>query len=106
MAIGSGRILLVDENPSRRRSAATLLILSGYSVLPLDCPELHVTLLRSNYNWGVDLILLRAVLDSETENLLARKLGDVPIQKLSFASALDINLPTMVDKLMRKRAGG
>ncbi len=100
MAAHKTRILLIDENPARRSSAATLLILSGYSVLALDCAELHVLLERSNYGWRSDLVLMRTVLDSATEKLFLRQLGSVPIRRLSAAVVLDINLPSLVDELI------
>ena len=86
MAKRKARILLIDEDPARLSSAATILILSGYSVLPLSCPELFVTLKRGNYDWRFDLVLIRAVLDADTENLFETQLGLVPARKLSRAA--------------------
>ena len=71
MAKRKARILLIDEDPARLSSAATLLILSGYSVLPLNCHELFVILERGNYDWRADLVLIRAVLEADTGSLFA-----------------------------------
>ena len=100
MAERKARILLIDEDPARLSSAATILILSGYSVLPLNCHELSVTLKRGNYDWRVDLVLIRAVLDADTENLFETQLRLAPIRKLSRAATLDINLPKVVEELI------
>ena len=100
MAERKTRILLIDEDPARLSSAATILILSGYSVLPLNCLELYVTLKRGNYDWRVDLVLIRAVLDADTEDLFEAQLRHVPIRKLSRAATLDINLPRVVDEIL------
>ena len=100
MAERKARILLIDEDPARLSSAATILILSGYSVLPLSCLELSVTLKRGNYDWRFDLVLIRAVLDADTENLFETQLRHVPVRRLSRAATLDINLPAIVDELL------
>ena len=100
MAERKARILLIDEDSARLSSAATILILSGYSVLPLSCPELFVTLKRGNYDWRFDLALIRAVLDANTENLFQTQLRLVPARKLSRAATLDINLPAIVEDLL------
>ena len=100
MAKRKARILLIDEDPARLSSAATLLILSGYSVLPLNCHELFVTLKRGNYDWQADLVLIRAVLDADSESRFETQLGHVPIRKLSRAVAVDVNLPVIVEELL------
>ena len=100
MAKGKARILLIDEDPARLSSAATILIPSGYSVLLLSCLELFVTLKRGNYDWRFDLALIRAVLDADTENLFEMQLRLVTVRKLSRAATLDINLPAIVDELL------
>lgn len=103
MAVHKGRILLIDENPIRLSSAATLLILSGYSVFALGCAELYVLLERGDYRWRIDLVLIRAVLDSAKEKLLLQQLGSVPVRRLFPAAVLDVNLPTMVDEFMARK---
>lgn len=100
MAERKARILLIDEDPIRLSSAATLLILSGYSVLALNCQELSVALNRDRYDWRVDLVLIRAVLDAATENLLDDHSHFIPIRKLSRVATPDINLPKVVDELI------
>ena len=100
MAERKARILLIDEDPIRLSSAATLLILSGYSVLALNCKELSVALNRDRYDWRVDLVLIRAVLDAATENLLENHSRFTPIRKLSRVITPDINLPKVVDELI------
>ena len=100
MAAHISRILLIDENPVRLSSAATILILSGHSVFALDCAELRALLARGTYNWRIDLVLMRAVLDIDTETLFEEQLGRVPIRRVSPAAVLDINLPAMVDDLL------
>lgn len=100
MAERKVRILLIDEDSARLSSAATILILSGYSVLPLTCLELFVTLKRGNYDWLADLVLIRAVLDAGTENLFETQLRFVPVRKLSRAATLDINLPAIVNEIL------
>jgi hypothetical protein len=94
------RILLIDENPARLSSAATILIVSGYSVLPLNCIELSIILKQGNYDWRFDLVLIRAVLDAGTEPLFEMLLHRVPVRKLSRAATLDINLPAIVEELL------
>ena len=100
MAKRKARILLIDEDPARLSSAATLLILSGYSVLSLNCLELSVTLKRRDYDWRADLVLIRAVLDADTESLFETQLGQVPIRKLSRAVEPDVDLPVIVEELL------
>ncbi len=100
MAERKARILLIDEDPARLSSAATILILAGYSVLPLNCYELSVILTRGNFDWRADLVLIRAALDADTENLFEAQLHLAPIRKLSRATTLDINLPAIVEELL------
>lgn len=103
MPVHKGRILLVDDNPFRLSSAATILILSGYSVFALDCAELYVLLQKGDYRWRIDLVLIRAALDSATEKLFFQQLGSVPVRRLSQGAVLDVNLPTMVDEFMARK---
>lgn len=94
------RILLIDENPARLSSAATILIVSGYSVFPLNSLELFITLQRGNYDWQFDLVPIRASLDADTRNLFEMQLHRVPVRNLSRAATLDVNLPAIVDELL------
>ena len=95
------RILLIDENPARLSSAATILIVSGYAVFPAPTAlELFITLQRGNYDWQFDLVLIRAALDADTENLFGMQLQRVPVRKLSRAATLDVNLPAIVEELL------
>lgn len=100
MAERKARILLIDEDPIRLSSAATLLILSGYSVLALNRQELSDAMHRDRFDWRVDLVLIREVLDAATENLFENHLRFTPIRKLSRVATPDINLPKVVDELI------
>jgi hypothetical protein len=100
MAERKARILLIDEDPIRLSSAATHLILSGYSVLGLNSKELSVALNRDRDDWRLDLVLIRAVLDAATENLLENHSRFTPIRKLSCVTTPDINLTKVVDELI------
>jgi hypothetical protein len=100
MAERKARILLIDEDPIRLSSAATLLILSGYSVLALNCQELSVALNRDRYDWRVDLVLIRAVLDAATEKLFENHLRFTPIRKLSRVATPDSDLLKVVNELI------
>ena len=100
MAERKARILLIDEDSARLSSAATQLILSGYSVLPLNCQELAGILSRNYYDWRVDLVLIRATLDAATEKLLQNHMHFVPIRKLSRLTTLDINFHSVVDEMI------
>ncbi len=97
-----GTILFIDENPARLWSAVTILVFSGYSVIPFDCVELRAALERGSQDWQVDLVLIRAVLDAETESLFAQQMRCVRVRRLSHATTLDINLPAIVDETLAR----
>ena len=93
-------ILLVDDNPDRLSLATTVLILAGHSMLSVSSRELTNLLTGANRDWRIGLILIRASLDSATEELIGQQFNNVPRFHLSQAATLEVNLPNIVAGLL------